>query len=114
MVDLDSLSAVGAVEEQQLGVLRHGAPGVDHLLADALAAVRALRPHLQPLVAWHVLAAHYSLGSSLIGGGGAHPGLPTGLVALGASGAAPSAAMIAARVRSAIFDGARSGYARAS
>lgn len=92
VVDLDPIATLGAVEEQELRVLGHRAPRVDHRLVQALAAMRALHAKVEPLVAGDVLAAHQRprRGSAP---GGSQPGL-------GAGAASPSAAASASRVAS--------------
>ena len=107
MVDLYAIATVGAVKEQELRILRHRSPGVDVGLADLLATARALVAQLQPLVAGNVLAAHRAQRRSGRGGG-AQPGF--GPVNGASLPGGASAATMAARVSSALAEGAMSGY----
>src|SRR5689334_4729370 len=118
MVDLDPVSAVGAVDEQQLGILSHRAPGIHVALVQLLTAVGAFRTDLKPLVAGDVLTPHQcsSASASAVappradgvafapgGGGGSQPGF-------GADASPPGApAAIAARASSVRASRARSG-----
>ena len=106
VVDLDSIAAVRAEEQEQLGVLGDRTPGVDVGLADLLSAPGTLVSQVEPLVAGDVLPAHQRPSGELGGGGGAHPGFGP----VGASAPSASAAAMAARVSSSLGDGASSGY----
>src|SRR5687768_7696650 len=107
VVDSDAVASVRAVEEQQLRIVGDGTPRVHVRLRDLLAAAWALVAHVEPLVARNVLAPHQRRSG---GGGGAQPGFGPG----GGSPSGASAAAIAARVCSALSDGAMSGYDMAS
>src|SRR5262245_4369729 len=58
VIDLHAVTAVGAVQQEELRIVRRWTPGVDIGLVELLAAPRALVAELEPLVARDVLAAH--------------------------------------------------------
>lgn len=62
VVDLDPVTTVGAVEQKELRIVRHGPPRIDVGLADLFPAARALVAHVKPLVAGDVLSTHVSGG----------------------------------------------------